>query len=150
LTLCCLLIGATANYGQVASNIDRHFADFENLEPKNLFKIHEHGEGHEEETADGVTDGEITGTTPLLDKEESHAAAFLETAPEDYMVIVLPRESGDDITLWLYRTTIWGEGSKIIFHDENNGDYEEEPEPSRHYWGIVAAHPDDSLAMCSL
>jgi len=148
--ICCLLVGTNAKVGSIGSNIVGHAGDFEGKESKELFHVHDHTPGDGED-APTKTGGEISGGT-LLDKEESHAAIFLQQdEPEEYMKIHLPREDGDDVTLLLYKTDIWAEGGHVIYTDEN-GDYEdvEADHNGLHYWGIVEGHEDDSLAMCSL
>ena len=146
----CLIIGANANYGNIAQNIDMHFSDFEKTDTKQLFHIHEHDGEHKDETTEGYSGGEISKGT-VLDKDESKHAAFLQQEPEDYIKITLPIEDDDteDLTLLLYRTQIWADGASVCQHDDS-GDACEQPDQGRHYWGIVDSHPDDSLAMCSL
>ena len=77
MVISCLMIGANANYGNVALCIDSHTKEFENLPSKNLFHVHSHTGLHANETADGYTNGEIPKGT-ILDKDESSHAAFLE------------------------------------------------------------------------
>jgi hypothetical protein len=97
------MISANASYGNIAQYVDSHWTDFENIESTNLFHVHDHGEGHESETAAGYSEGELSNGT-VLDKDASHAAFLEMNEPEDYLKITLPQEEGDDITLWLYRT----------------------------------------------
>ena len=117
MVISCLMIGANATYGNVAECIDSHAEIFADLPSKNFFHVHAHDGEHANETADGYTDGEIPKGT-ILDKDESTHAAFLETAPEDYIKITLPREDGDDINLLLYRTQIFAKGATICHQDE--------------------------------
>ena len=147
--IACLIIGADAKYGNLAQFVDMHNADFEQTEAKTLFHIHPHDGEHVHETAAGMTEGELSGGS-VLDKDASTAGtAFLETEPEDYIKITLPQEEGDDITLWLYRTTIYNDGAVVCLHDDE-GDDCEAADQGRHYWGIVEGRPDDSVAACSL
>ena len=125
-----------------------HFADFQVTEDKHLFKIHDHTGEHSNETAEVYSGGEIAKGT-LLDHDEPKKATFLQQEPEEYIKITLPREDGEDMHLLLYRTQIFAAGATICTENEH-GKVCKEPEQGRHYWGIVADHPSDSIAMCSL
>jgi len=77
MVISCLMLGANANFGGIAANIESHLADFENTDTKHIFKVHDHDGEKKGETTEGFTGGEISKGT-ILDKDESKHAAFIE------------------------------------------------------------------------
>ena len=65
------------------------------------------------------------------------------------MVFVIPRDDDEDMTLHLYHASIYGDDAHVCNTVDDIEDCKT-PGQGKHYWGIVADHPEDSLAACSI
>ena len=65
------------------------------------------------------------------------------------MVFVIPRDDDEDMTLHLYHASIYGDDAHVCYTVDDIEDCKT-PGQGKHYWGIVADHPEDSLAACSI